>query len=449
MDWIPNICRRRKPYSDLSQEIRRHIEERTEQLIGEGMSLKEAEQQARAAFGNGTLLEQRSRDLWQWPTLESIAADVRFALRQLRKSPGFTTAAVLTLALAIGANAVVFGIMDGLVLRPLNVPQSQSLYGTHYGDNLAWQSYPNYIDLRDRNRSFEDLAAFNMVLGVGFDAGKDPVAANGFATTGNYFDVLRIHPYLGRVFHASDEHGPNSAPYVVLTYAYWHSRFHDDRGVVGRIVQLDKHPFTIIGVAPPKFQGTILFLAPDFFMPIVNEEQTGAPSLATRATEHGVFEVLGHLKPGVTTAQAMTDVDGVNGYLEKTYPRQIVHHGTELTREGLTSFGPAVRAFVAGLMVLSGLILLAACANLGSLFAARAADRSREVALRLALGSSRKRILRGLLTEALLISVAGGAAGLWASVSLLRWLSVWQPFGNFPVHAPVNPDATVCGLALL
>ena len=135
MDWIPNICRRRKLYSDLSQEIRRHIEERTEQLIGEGMSLKEAEQQARAAFGNGTLLEQRSRDLWQWPTLESIAADVRFALRQLRKSPGFTTAAVLTLALAIGANAVVFGIMDGLVLRPLNVPQSQSLYGTHYGDN--------------------------------------------------------------------------------------------------------------------------------------------------------------------------------------------------------------------------------------------------------------------------------------------------------------------------
>jgi predicted permease len=453
MDWIPNICRRRKPYSDLSQEIRRHIEERTEQLIGEGMSLKEAEQQARAAFGNGTLLEQRSRDLWQWPTLESIAADVRFALRQLRKSPGFTTAAVLTLALAIGANAVVFGIMDGLVLRPLNVPQSESLYGTHYGDNLAWQSYPNYIDLRDRNRSFEDLAAFNMVLGVGFDAGKDPIAANGFATTGNYFDVLRIHPYLGRMFHASDEHGPNSAPYVVLTYAYWHSRFHDDQGVVGRIVQLDKHPFTIIGVAPPKFQGTILFLAPDFFMPIVNEEQMGAPSLSTRATEHGVFEALGHLKPGVTTAQAMTDVDGVNGYLEKTYPRQIVHHGTELSREGLTAFGPAVQAFVAGLMVLSGLILLAACANLGSLFAARAADRSREVALRLALGSSRKRILRGLLTEALLISLAGGTAGLLVSFMLLRRMSIWQPIPAVPLHLPVNPDPMLSlvalGLALL
>jgi predicted permease len=422
MNWIANILRRHRLHNDFSQENRPHI-------------------------------DARSREAWPWPALQAMAADVRFALRQLRKSPGFTVAALLTLMLAIGANAVVFGIMDGLVLRPLNVPQSESLYGTHYGENPAWQSYPNYIDLRDRSRSFEDLAAFNMVLGVGFDTGKNPVAANGFAATGNYFDVLRIHPYLGRLFHASDEHGPNSAPYVVLTYAYWHSRFHDDPGVVGRSVQLDKHPFTIIGVAPPKFQGTIMFIAPDFFMPIVNEEQTGAPSLNTRATEHGVFEAMGHLKPGVTPAQAMADVDAVNGYLERTYPRQIVHHATELSREGLTSFGPAVRAFVAGLMVLSGLILLAACANLGSLFAARAADRSRKVALRLALGSSRKLILRGLLTEALLISLAGGSAGLLVSFLLLRRMSIWQPIPAVPLHLPVSPDpmlsVVALGLALL
>jgi predicted permease len=448
MNWVPRIFRRREIYNDLSEEILLHIEERSEQLMREGMSAKEAEWEARRAFGNRTLLEERSREVWQWPTLESIVADVRLAVRQLRKSPGFTMAVVLTLALAIGANAVVFGLMDGLVLRPLNVPQSESLYGTHYGDNLTWQSYLNYIDLRDRNRSFEDLAAFNMVLGVGLDTGKDPVAANGFAATGNYFDVLRIHPYLGRLFHASDEHGSNSAPYIVLTYAYWHSRFHDDRGVVGRTVQLDKHPFTIIGVAPPGFQGTIMFLAPDFFMPIVNEEQMGAPSLNTRATEHAVFEALGHLKPRVTPAQAVADVGAVNAYLEKTYPREIVHHDTALSREGFTSFGPAVRAFVAGLMMLSGLILLGACANLGSLFAARAADRSREVALRLALGSSRKRILRGLLTEALLLSLAGGAAGLLVSFMLLRRMSVWQPIPGVPLHLPVAPDAMLYVVAL-
>jgi predicted permease len=453
MDWIPQIFRRCEIYNDLSEEIRLHIEERTEQLMREGMSRKEAEREARLAFGNRTLVEEQSREVWQWPSLESIAADVRFALRQLRKSPGFTSAAVSTLALAIGANAVVFGIMNGLVLRPLNVPQAESLYGTHYGDNPTWQSYPNYLDLRDRNRSFEDLAAFNMVLGVGLDTGKDPISANGFAATGNYFDVLRIHPYLGRLFHASDEHGPNSAPYIVLTYSYWHSRFHDDQGVVGHVVQLDKHPFTIIGVLPPKFQGTIMFIAPDFFMPIVNEEQMGAPSLSMRATEHAVFEALGHLKPGVTPALAVADVDAVNASLEKTYPREIVHHTTVLSREGMTSFGPAVRAFVAGLMLLSGLILLAACANLGNLFAARASDRSREVALRLALGSSRKRILRGLLTEALLISFAGAAAGLFFSFILLRRMSIWQPIPAVPLHLPVSPDAMLyvvaLGLALL
>ena len=119
------------------------------------------------------------------------------------------------------------------------------------------------------------MAAFTFALSVALDTGKDAIVSSGFATTGNYFDVLRIHPYIGRFFHASDEHGPNSAPYVVLAYAYWHSRFQDDRSVVGRTVQLNKHPYTIIGVAPPGFQGTLLFISPDFFMPIVNQEQVG------------------------------------------------------------------------------------------------------------------------------------------------------------------------------
>jgi predicted permease len=192
-----------------------------------------------------------------------------------------------------------------------------------------------------------------------------------------------------------------------------------------------------------------LFLSPDFFMPIVNQEQLGSESLNKRGTEHAVFEALGHLKPGVTPAQAVADVDAVGAYLEKTYPKEIAHKSTALSREGLTSFGPAIRGFVAGLSVLAGLILLAACANLGSLFAARAADRSREVALRLALGSSRKRILRQLLTEAVLISLAGGAVGLLGSALLLRWLSTWQPIPGVPIHMPVSPDAKLYVVALV
>ena len=440
--------RRSKVADEMEEELRSHVEHRADDLERSGLSQAEAERQARIEYGAREKFKEESYAALGGNFVETLLKDVRLALRMLRKAPGFAVAAVLTLALAIGANAVVFGLTDGLILRPLNVPQPESLYGTHYGENAGWQAYPNYIDLRDRNRSFEDLAAFNFAF-VGLDTGQDPVAAAGFATTGNYFDVLRIHPYLGRVFHASDEHGPNSAPYIVLSYAYWHSRFQDDRGVVGRIVRIDQHPFTVIGVAPPGFQGTLMFISPDFFVPIVNQAQVGGEALTARGTSNGIFEILGHLKPGVTPAQAMADVNAVGGYLEKTYPKEFGHVNTTLSREGLTSFGPAVRAFVTGLMLLSGLILLAACANLGSLFAARAADRSREIALRLALGSSRKRILRQLLTEAVLISLAGGAIGLAVSNALLRKLAVWQPISGAPIHLPVAPDAKLYIVALV
>ncbi len=216
------------------------------------------------------------------------------------------------------------------------------------------------------------------------------------------------------------------------------------------LFQIDKHPFTVIGVAPPEFRGTLLFISPDFFMPIVNQEQVdGENLLDARGSIRGIFEAFGHLKPGVTPAQAIADVNAVGAYLEKTYPKEVSNKNSSLVRQGLTSFGRPVRAFVAGLMLLAGLILLAACANLGSLFAARAADRSREVALRLALGSSRNRILRGLLTEAVLISLVGGTVGLLGSIALLRQLSIWQPFSGTPIHLPVTPDAKVYVVALV
>ena len=381
----------------------------------------------------------------------TILQDLRFAIRRLRKSPGFTIAAVLTLALAIGANAVVFSMLNGLLLRPLSVPRAQSLYALQRGnETYIVQSYPDYLDLRDRNRSFDGLAAYNIAQ-AGFDTGNNPSSVWLYEVSGNYFDALGIHPYLGRFFHGSDEHGPNSAPYIVLSWGYWHSHFQDDRGVVGRTVQLSKHPFTILGVAPPQFHGTLLFYSPDFFVPMVNAEQVdGANFLNARGTRW-VFEVLGHLKPGVTPAQATADLNAVGSYLAKTYPKDDGPTSFSLVRPGLHGdfFAPALRAFLAGLMLLAGLILLAACANLGSLFAARAADRGREVALRLALGSSRMRILRQLFTEAILISLVGGAAGLWGGVVLLHWLSAWQPFPQFPMTVPVNPDANVYLVALL
>jgi len=383
--------------------------------------------------------------------MTTLLQDLRFALRMLRKSPGFTAIAVVTLALGIGANAVVFGVLNALILRPLNVPQAQSLYGIERGsDKAVNQSYPDYLDLRDRNRSFDDLAAYN-VTSVGLDTGNHPSGAWIFEVTGNYFDALGVQPYLGRFFHGADEHGPNSAPYIVLTYAFWHSHFQDDRGVVGRIVQLNKHPFTILGVAPPEFRGTLSFVFPDFWVPIVNQEQVEGANVLNARGNRGILMVLGHLKAGVTRAQAVGDLNSIGSYLEKTYPKDDGQMTFTLARPGLAGdwLGRPLRAFLTGLMLLAGLILLAACANLGSLFAARAADRSREVAMRLALGSSPMRILRQLFTEAVLISLIGGAVGLWGSIVSLRELSVWQPLPTAPLHVPVNPDANVYGVALL
>ncbi|HKR30378.1 MAG TPA: ABC transporter permease [Terriglobales bacterium] len=382
--------------------------------------------------------------------METLFQDLRYAMRQLRRSPGFTIAALVTLAMAIGANAIVFGVLNGLILRPLNVPDAQSLYLIERAsDNSTDQSYPDYLDLQNRNHSFDGLTGY-AITQVSLNPGEGPSLIWGVEASSNYFDALRIRPHLGRFFHDSDDHGPNSAPYIVLSYAYWHTQFHDDRSVLGRVVQVNGHPFTVIGVAPKDFPGTIVFVSPSFFVPLIDHEQIdGATDLNKRGTRW-IFMVVGHLKPGTTLAAATADLNSIASYLQKTYPRDERPGGFALGRPNLLGdwFAPAVQAFIAGLMLLAALILLAACANLGSLFAARAADRSREVAMRLALGASHSRLLRTLFSEAVLISLAGGVVGLWASVVFLRWLSQWQPFGNFPMHTPVSADARVYVMAL-
>ncbi len=446
-----NSATRRAQDERLREEIEEHIALQTAENLRAGLSPIEARRQAMLKFGAVEAMKQDYRAERGLPLIEDFLQDLRFALRMLHKSPGFTAVAVVTLAMAIGANAVVFGVLNALILRPLNVPQPESLYEVKRTDTkYPFQSYPDYLDLRDRNHSFDALIA-NSFAPVGLYTGENPSRAWVYEVSGNYFDALGIQPHVGSFFHGSDEHGANSAPYIVLTYAYWHTHFQDDRGVVGRTVQLNKYPFTIIGVAPPEFQGTVLFFAPDFFVPIVNAEQIEGSNFFNARATRWVFMTIGHLRAGVTPEQAVADLNSIGAYLEKTYPKEDGKTSFSLARPGLMGdvLGPPMRAFLAGLMLLAALILLAACANLGSLFAARAADRSKEVALRLALGAGRLRILRQLFTEAVLISLLGGAVGLWGSVVVLRGLSVWQPFPRFPLHVALNPDANVYGVALL
>jgi len=447
---LRSLLRRQRVEQELDDELQYHLERKTEEYVAQGLTPERARAAALRAMDGLTQRKEECREMRRVNAIENTVRDLRHSLRVLAKSPGFTAVAIVTLALAIGANAVVFGVFNGLVLRPLNVPDPESLYGVGQStDHDTSHSYPDYLDLRDRNRSFDGLAAYKFAV-AGLDTGQNSPPNWFYEVTGNYFDVLGIQPYLGRFFHASDEHGPNSAPYIVLPYAYWHTHFADDRGVVGRTVRINKHPFTIVGVAPPEFHGTILFYSPDFFVPIVNQEQVEGISTLNARGERSLFMVIGHLKAGVTPARAVADLNSIGSYLTATYPKT---HGTttfSLTHLGLWGdFGRGVRAFLAGLMLLAGLILLAACANLGSLFAARAADRSREVALRLALGSSRTRILRGLFAEAMLVSLAGGTAGLLGSLALLRALSAWEPVPRINVHVPATPDAKVYVAALI
>lgn len=380
--------------------------------------------------------------------------DLRIALRQLRKSPGFALTAVLTLALAIGANAIVFSVLNALVLRPLNVPNSESLFmlqRTFERGVTPSQSYLDYVDLRDHNRSFDSLISYCIQGPVGLDTGKgNPAVVWPYLISGNYFDALGIQPYLGRFIHASDEHGKNSVPYIVLTYDFWRTHFNSDRNVVGRAITLDKHPFTIVGVAPPDFRGTELFFAPDFFLPLVDTPEIFGWDAINARGSHFTW-VLGHLKPGVTPAAATSDVNTIAASMTKTYPKEDDGLKLGLARPGLVgdSLGKPARAFMAGVMGLAALILLAACANLGSLFAARTTDRSRDIAVRMALGSHRKLILRQLFTEAWLISLAGGVCGLAGAVVILRALSTWRPVPGIPINVPVNPDARTYIVALL
>jgi hypothetical protein len=339
---------------DIKEELGSHIQHRADDLERSGLKRAEAERRARIEFGGRERYKEEAREAIGGNFIETFLRDVRFSFRLLRKSPGFTTVAILTLAVAIGANAVVFGVLNGLILRPLDVPQPENLYGIeHANEHNMYESYPDYLDLRDRNHSFDGLAGF-FITQVGLDTGDNPSSAWIYDTSGNYFDVLRIQPYLGRVFHGSDEHGPNSAPYIVLSYAYWQAHFQEDRGVLGRIVRVNKHPFTIIGVAPPEFHGTLVFAVPDFFVPLVNQEQVEGRNALNARAQSSVFMAIGHLKPGVTPDQAAADLNSIGAYLEKTYPTD---HGATtfvLARPNLYGnlVGGPMRAFISGLMLL-------------------------------------------------------------------------------------------------
>ena len=449
---IGNLFRRTRMDREINAELETHIALRTEENIARGMKPEEARRNALLRFGNPTAIKEQATGADTALTLDGIFRDVRYALRQLRRAPGFALTAIVTLAVAIGANAVVFSIMNALVMRPLDFPEARNLYTIENRD-APMNSYPDYLDLRQRNRTFDDIALYDFNSAgldtAGQGAGGEPQQTWVYEATGNYFHLLGVQPYLGRFFQSSDEHGLDAVPYIVLSYDFWRTRFHSDPSAVGRVVQLNRRPYTILGVAQPGFRGTELLFSPDIWVPMVDEPIIMGGSLSERGDRS--LWMIGRLKQQVTLAQATGDLNAIGAELMKTYPKDDTGLKFSLAQPGLAGnmLGGPVRAFTVALMLLAGLILLAACANLGSLFAARAADHTREFAMRVALGSTRGRILRQVLTEAVLIALVGGAIGIAGSAALLRGLSAWRPAPDFPISVSVNPDAGTYIVAVL
>jgi len=381
--------------------------------------------------------------------MNNLLLDLRYALRVLWRSPALTLVALLTLMLGIGANVVVFGVLNAVLLHPLDVSDPQNLYQLRLKPwtsfKLLTTSYPAFEDFRQRNNTFSEIAGFNGYAQARLAWGNSARSVSGYAVTGNYFEMLGVQPQVGRFFQARDEHGPNSAPYVVLSNDLWRRAFNADPGVVGTTVRLDKDSFTVVGVAPAQFHGTEQFVWPDYWVPIENGDKEFLNFLHARTSVY--VTVICRLKPGVTPQQATENLNAIAAQLAKEYPGTDSGLPMRLVHPGLyADNGDVIRGFLYCVTGLALLVLVAACANLASLFAARAADRSRELALRVALGASRWRLVRQLMTEAMVMAILGGAAGLVTASLLLGALNRWQsPYG----HAAVSVDARVYLAALI
>src|SRR5437868_8338216 len=267
--------------------------------------------------------------------MKDLLMDVRYALRVLWKSPAFTLVALVTLMLGIGANVLLFGIVNAMLLRPLDVSEPQNLYQLRLKPWTRWKllttSYPAFEDYQQRNTTFSGLAGYDGYSGGRLRWGDTVKIVSGYSATGNYFDLLGVQPEVGRFFHEADVHGPNSAPYMVLSDSLWRSAFNADPGVVGTTVRLGKDPFTVVGVAPARFYGTERFDRPDYYIPIVNyfdsdylQNRTGRP-----------LTVLGRLKRAVTPHQATENLSAISAALAKEYPQTDTGLPLRLVRPGL------------------------------------------------------------------------------------------------------------------
>jgi predicted permease len=428
---------RGRRYRELAESMREHLAERVEDLVGEGMSRRDAEFQARREFGNVTRIEEQSREVWQWPRVESLWADVKFALRQMRRRPGFAAVVMVTLALGIGANTAVFTLVYGILMRSLPVADPGQLVRIGDRDTCCyWDSvqsadgdfdlfsYDACEQMKEGAPEFEQLAVVQ-AGGESFSArrGSRPsVPMRAEYVSGNYFTTLGVGASAGRPLSESDDQA-GAAPVLVLSYQAWQTLFGSDPGVVGSTVNVDGHAFTVAGIAPAGFFGDRVAPFPaDAWLPLATEPvMEGANSALLDKDEDWLYP-LGRLRAGVNRRALEAKLSGVLRRWLYSRPRYAARGGAALIPKqhvvladaggGIQKLQQQTGKGLRMLIVLSAVVLLIACANVASLLLARSATRRGEIAARMALGAGRVRVVRQMLTESVLLSGFGGAAGL-------------------------------------
>jgi predicted permease len=385
--------------------------------------------------------------------MDRFILDLQFALRRLWQNPTFTAVAVLTLALGIGANTAIFSIINAALLRSLPVSRASEIVSLNEkmgGEVVPTVSYPNYRDMRDRNTVLSGLMAYRFLpASLGLPGNNQRLW--GYLVTGNYFDVLGVGAARGRVLHQDDDLRPGGHPVAVLSWPCWQKHFAGDPTVVGRTVKINGMDFNILGVTPQGFFGTELFFKPDVFFPSMMQKQLEGGNGYLESRNAGNFLVAGRLKPGVSMARAEAGLNSVARGLAQQYPKNDEGLQIVLTPPGLAGnyIRGAVIGFAAALFGVSCLVLLVACTNLASILMARAADRRKEIALRLAVGAGRGSLVRQLLTENLVIAILGGAAGALLAVWITDALAAWRPPADFPLVIEAAPDGRVFLFALM
>ena len=452
---------------DLDEEMRLHIEMRAGEASGIGSPPDEARRKARIAFGNATLWREVCREAWGWSSIERLLQDLRYAARILRNAPGFTTVAVLSLALGIGANTAIFSLIDTVLLRMLPVHEPERLF---FVENVGARGgggsppYPCFEEFRDRNHYFSALSAFtadNMRIAVD---GRPEEIMGQFAS-GNYFATLGVKAWIGRTFGPTDDStigkGGPDGPLAVISYEYWQRRFGMSPAVLGKVIQVNNTPVTIVGVTPPDFFGLQPGMPVDLTVPIMLAD-------AEMLREKGSwwFNAAGRLKAGASAAPARAELDGIfQAFMNQPSESGRFSGSDEMRRDYFDhiELTPAARGLdrlrrqfskpLLVLMAFVGLVLLIACANVANLLLARTSARGREFAVRLALGAGRARLMRQVLTESLLLVGLGGLLGLlfanWAGQMLVAYFATGQNHIALDLHFDLRVMGFTAGISLL